>query len=160
MRRAKTARGGVLLGAALAGLLLPAGAAGLRAQSWVRGSVPDPGAAGAGAALCDPATGDRWELLRGRPGGPGQWIREAVPASSGRRAKPKPHAAPIVRAGDRLVIEEQTAEATLRLVVVALEPGSEGATLRVRPAIGGGVLRAVALGGRRAALAAGRWGQP
>jgi len=60
---------------------------------------------------------------------------------------------PVIRAGDRLIVEEKTAVAEVRLEAVALGPAGNGFPLLVRLKIGGRVVRAVALGPGRAAFA-------
>jgi flagella basal body P-ring formation protein FlgA len=59
----------------------------------------------------------------------------------------------VIRAGDRLIVEENTAVVEARLEAVALGAAAPGSTFNVRLRIGGRVLRAVALGPGRAALA-------
>jgi flagella basal body P-ring formation protein FlgA len=60
---------------------------------------------------------------------------------------------PVIRSGDRLVVEESSAVVEARLEAVALGPAAEGAEFRVRLAIGGKVVLAVALGPGHAAFA-------
>jgi hypothetical protein len=108
----------------------------------------------------DPGTGRRW-LLRldeGHPGGPGRLVEVAEP-NSPERARPgraamtgtgrAEEAGPaahrlVIRAGDRLVVEEHTAVVEARLEAVALSPAAEGSEFDARLAIGGKVVRAVA----------------
>ena len=109
----------------------------------------------------DPHTGDRWLLVRNDqiPGGPGQLVlvaahrnpyggtilRTAGPASDAQ-------ALPVIRAGDRLIVEEHTARVDAVLEARALNPAAPGSALDVRLAIGGRVVRAIALGPGRATL--------
>lgn len=65
---------------------------------------------------------------------------------------------PVIRAGDRLLLEQDSDLARVRLEAVAMQPAAAGAALRARLAIGGKVVRAVALGPGRAAFAPGREG--
>jgi hypothetical protein len=110
----------------------------------------------------DPNTGYRWLLIRDsdRPGGPGRMVRlsnaqvEARPEAGagvslreGRGQSP-----PVIRAGDRLIVEESTALVEARLEAVALGSALTGSPLNVRLVLGGNVLRAVALGPGRAAF--------
>jgi hypothetical protein len=111
----------------------------------------------------DPHTGERWLLLRNDqvPGGPGRLVlvhrnepggavRQAVgrvAAEAG--ATPVP---PVIRSGDRLIVEEHTAVVDAVLEARALAPAAAGSALAVRLTIGGRVVRAVALGPGRAAL--------
>jgi flagella basal body P-ring formation protein FlgA len=59
---------------------------------------------------------------------------------------------PVIRAGDRLTVEEHTAVVDAVLEARALAAAAMGAALDVRLTIGGRVVRAVALGPGRAAL--------
>lgn len=119
--------------------------------------------------ICDPHTGDRWLLVPNDevPGGPGRLILAAAerdtasgalaqPLKLARRANPtnETHLLPVIRAGDRLIVEEHTAVADAVLEARALNPAALGSTFNVRLKIGGKVLRAVALGPGRAALEA------
>jgi flagella basal body P-ring formation protein FlgA len=62
----------------------------------------------------------------------------------------------MIRAGERMVVEEKTAVVDARLEAVALEPGWPGTEIGVRLAIGGKRLRAVVLGPGRARLLPGK----
>jgi flagella basal body P-ring formation protein FlgA len=66
---------------------------------------------------------------------------------------------PVIRAGDRLLVEQSTAKADIRIEGIALSPATPGATLRVRLAISGTVVQTVAVGQGRATMAPeiGRW---
>ena len=115
------------------------------------------------ATLRDPATGDEWRLLRGSRGGPGRWIRSLASSVFKRRSSaPRPDfKEPLaVRAGERLVVSEETSRVAVRVEVVALEPAAVGAIFRVRAVLGDRVLLAVALGAGRARLTASDWGRP
>jgi flagella basal body P-ring formation protein FlgA len=59
----------------------------------------------------------------------------------------------IIRGGDRLVVEQNTAVIEARLEAVALGPARRGATFQARLKIGGKVVRVVALAPGRAELA-------
>jgi hypothetical protein len=104
----------------------------------------------------DPHTGARWLLLRDlrHPGGPGRLVL-AAPARKELRPKPPPAAEmarPVIRAGDRLIVEEETAVVAARLEAVALGPAGMGAPFEARLGIGGRVVRVLALAPGRAAL--------
>ncbi len=105
----------------------------------------------------DPHTGDQWLLIGdpGRPGAPGRMILVATLATStatpGRGTYTQP--LPVIHAGDRLILEEDTAMVHARLQAVALSPALAGSALKVRLVLGGFVVRAVALGPGRAAFA-------
>jgi hypothetical protein len=60
---------------------------------------------------------------------------------------------PVIHAGDRLIVEENTRVAVARLEAIAMGPALRGSPLNVRLSIGGNVVRAVALGPGRAAFA-------
>jgi hypothetical protein len=61
---------------------------------------------------------------------------------------------PVIRAGERLIVEESTPVVEARLEAVSLGPAAVGSPLDVRLKVGGKVVRAVALGPGRAALRA------
>jgi hypothetical protein len=109
----------------------------------------------------DPHTGDRWLLVRNDqvPGGPGRLVLIAAhrhPSGGAilRTAGPAGDVEilPVIRAGDRLIVEEHTARVDAVLEALALNPAAPGSALDVRLAIGGNVVRAIALGPGRAAL--------
>ncbi len=114
----------------------------------------------------DPNNGDRWLLFRENenPGGPGRLVRvetgyagryfvarAAQPANPvlapGQEGPP-----PVIRAGETLIVEENTPVVEAHLEAVALGPATVGSRLQVRLKIGGKVLPAVALGPGRAAF--------
>jgi hypothetical protein len=109
----------------------------------------------------DPHTGDRWLLMRNdaNPGGPGRFTLVTAgrtPASGGFAQPANPatpvRLQPVIRLGDRLIVEEHTAVVDARLQARALNSAALGSVFNVRLAIGGRVVRAVALGPGRAAL--------
>jgi hypothetical protein len=114
----------------------------------------------------DPHNGDRWLLMRNRqaPGGPGRLVRVAVgrKTADGVRAQGAgaPLFAPVIRSGDRLIIEEHTALVDAVLEARALSPAMAGAAFDARLTMGGGVVRVVATGPGRASLAAAQGVRP
>jgi hypothetical protein len=117
----------------------------------------------------DPSSGQRWLLVQddAHPGGPGllllsgpQQERSGPNPAAGRITAASPAAAPaqadlpIVRSGDHVEIEEHSSTVDARLDAVALTPAWSGSAFRARLAIGGQVVRALALGPGRAAFAA------
>jgi hypothetical protein len=66
----------------------------------------------------------------------------------------------VIRSGDRLIVERNTSVVEERLEAVALGPAMKGASLEVRLAIGGNVLRAVALGPGHATFDGDSGGKP
>jgi hypothetical protein len=108
----------------------------------------------------DPATGDRWLLVRDTddPGGPGRMVLAArgqsVPAGSarGRTSAVRAAVLPVIRAGERVIVEENTPIVEARLEAVALVPAQAGSVFKARLQIGGKVVRVVALGPGRAAF--------
>jgi hypothetical protein len=110
----------------------------------------------------DPNTGDHWLLVRNDqiPGGPGRLVLAAAHRkASGGAALPTARLSageaeflPVIRTGDRLIVEEHTARVDAVLEARALNPAAPGAAFDVRLRIGGRVVRAVALGPGRAAL--------
>lgn len=107
-------------------------------------------------AIDDPCTGAQWLLVRDAefPAGPGRLLLVAGPQSGLRQVPSSIAPQSVIRAGDRLVVEESSAVVEARLEGVALGPAIAGAAFEVRLRIGGRVVRAIALGPGRAALAA------
>ncbi len=112
----------------------------------------------------DPRNGDRWLLMEddSHPGGPGRlvlvasrdgsvnWsqsgkIRDTSQTATGADAAP-----PVIRAGDRVVVEENTAVVEAHLEAVAMGPAWAGYAFNARLSIGGRIVRAVAAGPGRA----------
>jgi hypothetical protein len=165
--------------AALACALAPPYALGQAASST---SAPHGVSAAAPAAetvevireIDDPATGDRWLLVRdwNRPGGPGRLLllagsprAVASPAShkdSGGSEGPTiaAPAAPVIHANDPLVVEENTPIVEARLAATALGPAARGAFFEARLAIGGRIVRVRALSPGRATLEPGLAAEP
>jgi len=115
----------------------------------------------------DPKDGARWLLSRdlSNPGGPG--VLTPAGSSPSRiprlKAGARPGATipvPVIRAGDRLILEEHSAVVDGRLEAVALGPAAVGSTLKVRLTIGGGVVRARALAAGCAVLQTETGGRP
>jgi hypothetical protein len=112
----------------------------------------------------DPHNGARWLLMRNpdHPGGPGVLVMAPQGHSANQRRQPNgpmtgPAAEPlqpVIRAGERVVVEESSPVVEARLEAVSLGPAAIGAPLEVRLMIGGKVMRAVALGPGRALLVA------
>jgi len=109
----------------------------------------------------DPHSGDRWLLLRNAqvPGGPGHLVlvsahRKGFGGAPAQAATEKEAAGlrPVIRAGDRLIVEEHTPLVDAVLEARALNPAAPGSVFDARLTIGGRVVRAVALGPGRAAL--------
>ncbi len=104
----------------------------------------------------DPHSGARWLVVKDieHPGGPGR----LVPLGAGWHAEVLLHApklavaAPVIRAGDRIVVEEHTDVVDAVLEAVALGPAVEQGPLDARLRIGGRVVRVVALATGRARL--------
>ena len=99
--------------------------------------------------IVDPATGDRWLLRRdaAHPGGPGRWARVMRgPARGGTPGGAAPATAaagkPVIHAGDRLIVEENTPVVEAHLEAVAMTSAAAGGAVQVRLAIGGAVLSA------------------
>ena len=121
----------------------------------------------------DPHTGARWLLRRdpSHPGGPGrlllaEGIRNPdrqlnLARKDGTGVKPSfVELRPVLRAGDRIIVEENSPVVESRLEAVALSPAVIGSALNVRLSIGGKVVRAVALGPGRAMLQPGAEARP
>ncbi len=111
----------------------------------------------------DPHTGMRWLLERTpeNPAGPGRMVplphgqtAEETSVNSGSdQAQVTSVATPVIRAGDRLVVEEHSAVVDARLEAVALGQAVKGASFNVRLSIGGKLVRAIAVGPERAVFA-------
>ncbi len=114
----------------------------------------------------DPCTGARWLLLQdpNHPGGPGRLVpasniqnagavrvkdRDGLPNATAIALPPRP----VIRGGDRLIVEENTAVVEARLEATALGLAARGSSFQARLQIGGKVVRVVAMGPGRAALA-------
>jgi hypothetical protein len=97
----------------------------------------------------DPHSGARWFLFRDRnhPGGPGRLVLIGDTLPPGRSftpANPEPAAAErriVVRAGDRLVVEEHTARFNAWFEASALGSASAGSTLNARLKLSGKIVR-------------------
>jgi hypothetical protein len=103
----------------------------------------------------DPNSGDRWLLVRdtSHPGGPGLLLLASSARDIVNRvAPPTEMPAPIIRIGDRVIVEENTTLVNARLEGTAMAPASAGLAFNVRLSIGGQVVRAVAIAPGRAAL--------
>lgn len=103
----------------------------------------------------DPNLGDRWLLERNAqvPGGPGRLVRAGTAWSAPGQITAPAAALPVIRPGDRIVVEEHTAVVDAVLEARALRPAAVGGIFEARLAIGGRVVRVVALGAGRAAFA-------
>ena len=73
---------------------------------------------------------------------------------------PRPALSPVIRAGDRLILEETTPTVEARFEAVALGPARLGVPLKVRLMLGGQVIDAVALGSGRVAFASAKGARP
>ena len=107
----------------------------------------------------DPARRDYWryEPNSSHPEGPARLVHEeeAPVFSSCQAVKHKADAVPtVIHAGDRLVVEEHTTKADIRLSAVALAPAAIGKVLMARLLPGGRVVRVVAAAQGSALLAA------
>lgn len=113
----------------------------------------------------DPFTGDRWVLVRDPncPGGPGRMVlAERAICVGGKQFEGYAYCArigparavefPVIHSGDRLIVEEHSRVVEARFAAVALGNAPAGAQLKVRLAIGGKVVRAVALAAGEAVL--------
>ena len=118
----------------------------------------------------DPHTGDRWLLVRddAHPGGPAQLILLPTVKSGEKKYETVPTAQkanvaegspgqfhPVIRAGDRLIVEEHSATVDTYLEAVAMGSATAGTAFSVRLKLGGKLMQAVALGPGRAAMKVG-----
>jgi hypothetical protein len=139
-----------------------------RAPAWMEDRVV--------REIRDPDSGACWLLVRDgtHPGGPGRLVlaekppiveprnRDAENRPRSRQAWELSYASPVpvIRAGDRLIVEEHTPIVEAHLEAVALGPAAIGGKFDVRLRMGGKVVRAVALGPGRAELQAEREARP
>jgi len=107
----------------------------------------------------DAQNGTRWLLVRdgAHQGGPARLVLVAAfdrePDGDFRPRTAETEKAPIViRAGDRLIVEEHTARVDAAFEARALAPAVAGAALNVRLTLGGKVMRVVAIGPGSAVL--------
>lgn len=100
----------------------------------------------------DPSTGQRWLLMRdpAHLSGPGILVSRDSVAGAGNFDDQIIRLHPVIRAGDRLTVEQSNEKVELRLEGVALSPAAAGEPLSVRLAISGKVVRAVAVSRDRA----------
>ena len=109
------------------------------------------------AEIDDPHSGVRWQLMRdpSHPGGPGvltQMLGKGI--GNGIREKQGPfRQSMVIRAGDRVVIDEDSSVAVIHLEGVAIRSASIGSDILVRLIPGGSLFHAVVLGPGRASLA-------
>jgi hypothetical protein len=104
----------------------------------------------------DPPSGVRWLLERdpSRPGGPGRLVPAPEAHEGATTTLLKSAAAlPVIRTGDRVIVEQSTPILDARLEAIALNPALTGSPLKARLIIGGRVVQALALGPGRAQLA-------
>ncbi|MDE3199668.1 MAG: hypothetical protein KGN79_02010 [Acidobacteriota bacterium] len=108
--------------------------------------------------LHDPATGTHWLLERNteHPGAPGRLVQVSGAAdamvTAGMCAMLSAVAPPVIRAGSRVLIVEQTSLVNARLWAVALKPARKGERFRGRLVLGGKVVDAIALDAELATL--------
>jgi len=103
----------------------------------------------------DPSNGDRWLLVHNanHPAGPGLLLLVSGDRIQPRQAGPAAQPAlPIIRPGDRVIVEENTPIVAARLEAVAMGPALAGAAFNARLTIGGRVIRAIAIAPGRAAF--------
>jgi hypothetical protein len=113
----------------------------------------------------DPTSRERWLLIRStdHSGAPGNLIlipSDRSPKGAGIFHQNQPLPAPVIRAGDALILEEHTRIVDARLEAIALGPARTGAVLRARLKLGGRVVRAVASGPGSAIIAENTEQQP
>lgn len=121
--------------------------------------------------ICDPHTGLQWILERdpSNQGGPGRMVlvnntsclhisataeQDAASRnpSSGRKQATIHSAKVVIRAGDKLVLEENTPRVETRLEAVALSSAAVGAEFTARLSFQGAIVRAVAVEPGRASF--------
>ena len=115
----------------------------------------------------DPHSGVRWLLLVNalHPGEPGRMVRADTFRGEFQKPKAAGQKAPAlfqlaIHAGERVIVEEHSQVVDARLDAVALNPAAVGGVVRVRLAVGGRVVRALAVDTGRVALDEGKEGRP
>jgi len=107
----------------------------------------------------DPWDGSRWLLRSGsnHPGGPGSLtqVADGIAEPAGKKQQAA-RVQPVIRAGERLIVTENSKIAMSRLQAVALEVGAIGSEIKVRLLIGGNVIRVTVTGTNEASMLA--WG--
>jgi hypothetical protein len=101
----------------------------------------------------DPSNGDHWLLVHNadHPAGPGLLLLVSGIRIQARQAGPvEEPVVPVIRAGDRVIVEENTPLVEARLEAVAMSPAMAGSSFNARLNISGKVIRAVASGPGRA----------
>jgi hypothetical protein len=112
----------------------------------------------------DPATGDRWILMRdaAHPEGPGRIALIAPERTENRFAGARGAGTEsassflpvlVIHGGDKIIVEEHTTVVDARLEAVALGPAAQGNAFRVRLNIGGKIILAVATAPGQAVVA-------
>jgi S1-C subfamily serine protease len=135
-------------------LLLPGSSAG---QSTLKSSPARPVTKSAHPILAtssivreinDPSNGRQWLLTRdpAHPGGPGVLIARESVSESARSDEAIVRLHPVIRGGDRVTVEQSSEKVDLLMEGIALAPAALGASLRVRLAMTGKLVPAVALG--------------
>jgi hypothetical protein len=130
-------------------------------MATVRLDAPVEGPGSAMREIVDPHSGTRWLLVKDEkhPGGPGRLLQ---PGRDGHAVSgvSRPAAAPIIHAGDRIVVEEHTDVVDAVLEATALGVAAERGEFQARLRVGGRVVRVTAIAPGRAGLAAGSEARP
>ena len=132
-------------------------------------STLDPNLAGTSIVreINDPHSGVRWLLLVNmlHPGEPGRMVRADTASGElpftptvGRKDLALPQV--VIHAGEKVILEEHTHVVDARLDAIALNPAAVGGTVRVRLAVGGRVVRSLAVEAGRVVLDQEKEGRP
>ena len=188
----KIGPGTVRIGVILAAVLVAAGTAGAQtrlsespgAQLTLLSSQHREAAEEIVREIDDPATGNRWLLMRDplHPGGPGQMILAGqdegltsraklgnrsliespwhTPSSTAGRDRLPIAEPPLIHAGERILVEEHSPVVDTVLEATAVEPARNGDQLKARLSIGGHIVDAIAIAPGRALLSSGTGVQP
>ncbi len=141
----------------LAGVALVALAGRADAQEPSKKSAAPQPVATAIREILDPHTGMHWLLLRDtvHPGGPGRLVRVVTEIDTGssnveskrdvlRMSAFEVPPRPVIRAGDRLIVEENTPTIEARLEAIALGAAAPGSMIQARLKIGGRIVPVIA----------------
>jgi hypothetical protein len=140
----------------LAGVALAQGPMATVRQA-VSQDAPVEGPASAMREIDDPHSGTRWLLVKDEkhPGGPGRLMQLGRDDHAGLGGSRLAEAAPIIHAGDRIVVEEHNDVVDAVLEATALGPARERGEFEARLRVGGRIVRVTAIAPGRAGVVAG-----
>jgi hypothetical protein len=131
-------------------------------MATVRLDAPVEGPGSAILEIVDPHSGTRWLLVKDEkhPGGPGRLLQPSCDGHARSGVNRPPAAAPIIHAGDQIVVEEHTDRVDAVLEATALGVAAVRGEFQARLRVGGRVVRVTGLAPGRALLIAGTEARP